>query len=96
MREATGNLVPVQGEDARPPYPWSPTLMPDGPISLRPTGCTPRLCRLSPACPGRLRPVCQSVSVRIFLWRSISHPWPALEPWEEDTTSTVLMNYSTY
>lgn len=36
MREATGNLVPVQGEDARPPYPWSPTLMPDGPISLRP------------------------------------------------------------
>jgi hypothetical protein len=36
MREGTGNRAHAQGEDARPRYPWSPTLMPDGPISLRP------------------------------------------------------------
>lgn len=60
MREATGNPVPVQGEDARPSYPWSPTLMPDGPISLRPTGSTPRLSTVD--CPEGLR-VCLSVRV---------------------------------
>lgn len=49
MREATGNLVPVHGEDARPRYPCWPTLMPDQPIRLR-----PRQHDLStePSCPG--------------------------------------------
>lgn len=72
MREATGNPVPVQGEDARPSYPWSPTLMPDGPISLRPTGSTPRQSTVLKACGS----VCLSVSVRP--WRSIPF-WPSLE-----------------
>lgn len=73
MREATGNLVPVQGEDARPSYPWSPTLMPDRPISLRPTSSTPRL---STVLKAYGRSVSLSVSVR--LWRSIPF-WPSLE-----------------
>lgn len=62
MREATGNLVPVQGEDARPPYPWSPTLMPDGPISLRPTSSTPRPLTDLSACGMSVYP-CLSVAV---------------------------------
>lgn len=73
MREPTGNLVPVQGEDARPSYPWSPTLMPDRPISLRPTSSTPRL---STVLKAYGRSVSLSVSVR--LWRSIPF-WPSLE-----------------
>lgn len=60
MREATGNLVPVQGEDARPSYPCPPTLMPDGPISLRPH----QLDSSTVDCLEGLRSVCPSVSVR--------------------------------
>lgn len=51
MREATGNLVPVQGEDARPLYPWPPTLMPDSQSACSPPAPVPLSstvdCRLS-------------------------------------------------
>lgn len=72
MREATGNLVPVQGEDARPRYPWSPTLMPDEPISLRPHQLDRSTCLLVPSCAGRLRSVNLSVLVRISSYGGLS------------------------
>lgn len=85
MREATGNLAPVQGEDARPPYPWSPTWMPDRPISLRPTSSTPRLPDYSTPRLSWTPAVCLSVRAQSVVL-SPSQPilWPSLESVEED------------